>query len=213
MRLVLNPGDPVSRNELAEKAAAESTKDVLDAFLGRLPVLRHMAGSAGIEAVIDELEQGLVSIDRSVPETSLAYEAIRESAREHGKDLGSFLVGLSLLTRESEGARRAERVTLLTFHAAKGLEFPIVFIAGAEDGVVPLGDDPEEERRLFYVAITRARDILYITRCAQRAVRRAPGPGRPSPFLDELPVDCLEDASPRSGAGSRDSQLELFPLR
>lgn len=210
LRLIVNPGDPVSRRDLAEKAAAESLEDALNAFLGRRAELRDMAGSAGIERVIDELEKDLIRVDRSVPETALADDMIREASREHGKDLSSFLVHLSLLTRESEGPRRVERVTLLTFHAAKGLEFPVVFIAGAEEGIVPLGKDPEEERRLFYVALTRARDILSITHCARRSMHGTPKPARPSPFLAEIPADCREEASRPSRRARRESQLPLF---
>ncbi len=203
LRLIVNPGDPVSRKELA-------AGDALDEFLGRLDGLRDMAGSAGIAPVIDELEKRLVSIDRSVPEIGLVDELIHETAREHTGNLSSFLVHLSLLTRESEGPRRAERVTLLTFHAAKGLEFPVVFVAGAEEGIVPLGDDPEEERRLFYVAITRARDVLHITHCARRNAHGALRPCRPSPFLAEIPADCREEASRPSPKNPRESQLPLF---
>jgi uncharacterized protein (TIGR00375 family) len=198
LRLVVNPADPVSRRELAGG---------LSGFLERLDGLRVLAASRGIEAVIDELENGLVRVDRSVPETALADEAIRESAREQGSDLPSFLSRLSLLTRESEGARRVERVTLLTFHASKGLEFPVVFIAGAEEGIVPMKDDPDEERRLFYVALTRARDFLAITHCAQRTVHGVVTAARPSPFLAEIPPDCLQAASRRHGAAD---QLTLF---
>ncbi len=207
LRLIVNPADPVSRRELTEKPGAESPQESLEAFVGRLPELRDMAASLGIEAVINELESSLVDVDDSVPETGLANEVIKESAREHGKDLSSFLVRLSLLTRESEGARRVERVTLLTFHAAKGLEFPAVFIAGAEDGIVPLAEEPEEERRLFYVAMTRARDTLHITHCARRTVHGTLRQCRPSPFLAEMPPGCREDVSPPARVSS---QLTLF---
>ncbi len=198
LRLIVNPADPVSRRELAGG---------LSGFLERRDDLRALADSRGVEAVIDELESGLVRVDRSVPETALADEAIRESAREQGNDLPSFLSRLSLLTRESEGARRVERVTLLTFHASKGLEFPVVFIAGAEDGIVPMKDDPQEERRLFYVALTRARDVLFITHCARRAVHGVVTAARPSPFLADIPSDCIQTAS---GRRRRDDQPGLF---
>ncbi len=209
LRLILNPHDLVSRKELSESLAGRD--NALAAFLARLDELRHRAASAGVEAVIDELEKDVVPIDRSVPEIDLADEAIRESARDCGRDLAAFLVGLSLLTRESEGAARAEKVTLLTFHAAKGLEFPVVFIAGAEEGIVPLADDPEEERRLFYVAVTRARDVLYVTHCARRGLHGVVRPARPSPFLADIPADCLQEApAVRSARSARNVQLGLF---
>jgi superfamily I DNA/RNA helicase len=86
---------------------------------------------------------------------------------------------------------RASAISLLTIHAAKGLEFPVVFLIGAEDGLLPLKEgegatDPEEERRLFYVAMTRARRLLTVTHCANRFVRGSRSSQRPSPFLDEM---------------------------
>lgn len=90
---------------------------------------------------------------------------------------------------------RADRVSLLTMHAAKGLEFAVVFVVGMEDGLVPFswGDEIDEaalaeERRLFYVAMTRARDRLFLTRAAERFRHGAVRPMRPSPFLAALPA-------------------------
>lgn len=101
-------------------------------------------------------------------------------------------------------------VTLMTLHTAKGLEFPVVFLTGLEDGVFPharsLGDQPEleEERRLAYVGITRARERLYISRAVVRSAWGAPAHNPASRFLDELPVDLVdwrrtEDAQARWG--------------
>jgi DNA helicase-2/ATP-dependent DNA helicase PcrA len=87
----------------------------------------------------------------------------------------------------------------MTIHASKGLEFPVVFIAGAEEGIIPHarsmeeseGDGAsgpiEEERRLFYVAITRARDKLFITSCLQRRKMQSVEDCKPSPFRAEIP--------------------------
>ena len=89
-------------------------------------------------------------------------------------------------------------VTLMTLHTAKGLEFPVVFLTGLEDGVFPhsrsLGDQPEleEERRLAYVGITRARQRLYVSRAMVRSAWGAPAHNPPSRFLDELPVDLVD---------------------
>jgi DNA helicase-2/ATP-dependent DNA helicase PcrA len=99
----------------------------------------------------------------------------------------------------------------MTIHASKGLEFPVVFIAGAEDGIIPHersiadgesfedGARPlEEERRLFYVAITRAREKLYITSCLKRRRRDAYNDRFPSPFLTEIPqglIECMDEES------------------
>ncbi|GAA4375696.1 DNA helicase PcrA [Nocardioides caricicola] len=89
-------------------------------------------------------------------------------------------------------------VTLMTLHTAKGLEFPVVFLTGLEDGVFPharaLGDQPEleEERRLAYVGVTRARERLYISRAVVRSAWGAPAHNPGSRFLDELPVDLVD---------------------
>jgi DNA helicase-2/ATP-dependent DNA helicase PcrA len=89
-------------------------------------------------------------------------------------------------------------VTLMTLHTAKGLEFPVVFLTGLEDGVFPhsrsLGDQPEleEERRLAYVGVTRARERLYLSRALVRSAWGAPSHNPASRFLDEMPVDLLD---------------------
>ena len=89
-------------------------------------------------------------------------------------------------------------VTLMTLHTAKGLEFPVVFLTGLEDGVFPhmrsLGDKPEleEERRLAYVGLTRARERLYVSRAVVRSAWGAPQHNPASRFVDELPVDLVE---------------------
>jgi DNA helicase-2/ATP-dependent DNA helicase PcrA len=89
-------------------------------------------------------------------------------------------------------------VTLMTLHTAKGLEFPVVFLTGLEDGVFPhmrsLGDQPEleEERRLAYVGLTRAQQRLYVSRAVVRSAWGAPSHNPASRFLDELPVDLVD---------------------
>ena len=94
--------------------------------------------------------------------------------------------------------RAAGVVTLMTLHTAKGLEFPVVFLTGLEDGVFPhmrtLGDPDEmaEERRLAYVGITRARERLYLSRALSRSAWGAPSWNPPSRFLDEIPAELVD---------------------
>ncbi len=98
---------------------------------------------------------------------------------------------------EEEGAPPGV-VTLMTLHTAKGLEFPVVFLTGLEDGVFPhmrsLGDKPEleEERRLAYVGVTRARERLYVSRAVVRSAWGAPQHNPASRFIDELPIDLID---------------------
>jgi uncharacterized protein (TIGR00375 family) len=108
---------------------------------------------------------------------------------------------------------RAEKTALMSLHAAKGLEFPIVFVAGCEDGFIPLraADDPEEERRLFYVAVTRAKQRLYLTRARRRRVYGTLEERAPSPFMQDIGNRWLEDQSPRSRPFKKpDAQMTLF---
>ena len=129
------------------------------------------------------------------------------------------LLDTLLLGREGDVTRRdgkptTQAVSLMTMHAAKGLEFPVVIICGLEDGLVPLRDgggstDLEEERRLLFVALTRARERLILTRARQRTLRGQRRGLPPSPFLADLPPElcALQDASPNP---RRAAQLELF---
>ena len=119
--------------------------------------------------------------------------------------LSDFLERVALVADSDQipdAPRRAEApagvVTLMTLHTAKGLEFPVVFLTGLEDGVFPhmrsLGDKPEleEERRLAYVGLTRARERLYVSRAVVRSAWGAPQHNPASRFVDELPVDLVD---------------------
>jgi DNA helicase-2/ATP-dependent DNA helicase PcrA len=105
------------------------------------------------------------------------------------------------LTSDTDKFDRNAAVTMMTVHAAKGLEFPIVFLVGLEDGIFPHSrsiNDPkelEEERRLAYVAITRAEKILYITHSMRRRVYGEEMAAEPSQFLNEMPLELIEDLS------------------
>jgi DNA helicase-2/ATP-dependent DNA helicase PcrA len=107
----------------------------------------------------------------------------------------------SALVSDQDEYKRDAPVTLMTAHSAKGLEFPVVFIVGLEDGLFPhsrSATDPaelEEERRLAYVAITRAEQFLYVTHAMKRRVYGEELASEPSQFLNEMPIDLLEDLS------------------
>jgi DNA helicase-2/ATP-dependent DNA helicase PcrA len=117
--------------------------------------------------------------------------------------LFAYLNRIGLLTRTDNNEDSTNKVNLMTIHASKGLEFPVVFIAGAEKGIIPhdrsledAGFDTnpmEEERRLFYVAITRARDKLFITSCHKRKRLQTISEQQPSPFLAEIPAQLIEN--------------------
>ena len=118
-----------------------------------------------------------------------------------GGTLADFLERVALVADSDQVPAEGERggqVTLMTVHTAKGLEFPVVFVTGMEDGTFPhqrsLGDENEleEERRLAYVAITRARERLYLTRAAVRSAWGTPQEMPPSRFLDDIPAELLD---------------------
>ncbi|MDR0629686.1 MAG: UvrD-helicase domain-containing protein [Treponema sp.] len=148
---------------------------------------------------------------------------------EHDPDnldptLYPYLNRISLITRDDGlGDTDKGKVNLMSIHAAKGLEFPVVFIAGAEDGIIPHarsleeGDgDLEEERRLFYVAITRARDKLFISSCLKRRRLQSIIECSPSPFLAEIPsrlVEYPEAKSPGACAAEAEDVLALLKNR
>ncbi|MCJ7703373.1 MAG: ATP-binding domain-containing protein [Anaerolineales bacterium] len=125
---------------------------------------------------------------------------LRRLASEYrDKNLESFLEDVSLVSDQDTLDADENAPTLLTLHAAKGLEFPIVFIVGLNDGTLPhirSFDDPEgmqEERRLFYVGITRAEDQLYLFHTHNRYVYGYSEPADPSRFLGDIPDEILDD--------------------
>jgi DNA helicase-2/ATP-dependent DNA helicase PcrA len=208
----------------AEPALARSA-----AFAGRLQDSREALlariAADGLEPTLAELMDELLPAGDPGLRTGPAAEMLRETARETGGDLERFLHRLDLSPLESEGGIRSEKVRLLTFHAAKGLEFPVVFIAGAEEGITPLAGsrggartvDADEERRLFYVAVTRAMDELYISYSTHRMVHDDRLDTTPSRFIADIPDTLRELVTAGSGRSRqarearRDaSQLRLF---
>src|SRR6202035_5627633 len=120
--------------------------------------------------------------------------------RARGEALDEFLDHAALVS-DADAYDEAAQITLMTLHAAKGLEFPLVFLGGLEEGLFPHSrtflhpDDIEEERRLCYVGMTRAMDTLIVTRAVYR--RRygtdMPEASIPSRFLEEIPPQLLQD--------------------
>jgi len=120
------------------------------------------------------------------------------------EQLGNFLEEITLDTeREEEDEKAGNAVTLITMHSCKGLEFPHVYVVGLEDGLLPHTRSKEEgtldeERRLFYVAVTRAMKTLTISHCVSRKKYGQPVPCHPSPFLRELPAELVEHADEKA---------------
>ncbi|MBR7678947.1 ATP-binding domain-containing protein, partial [Streptomyces daliensis] len=157
---------------------------------------------------------------------AVALEFDEERGEDEPGTLADFLEQVALVAdsdqipddEEGENGEATGVITLMTLHTAKGLEFPVVFLTGMEDGVFPhmraLGNtkELEEERRLAYVGITRARERLYLTRSTMRSAWGQPSYNPQSRFLEEIPDSFLDwkrtgasmgaAMGPGSGAGA-----------
>lgn len=141
-------------------------------------------------------------IDDNSEEGHQRWENVLElgkiAAEYEDRGLEEFLERLALVSDQDTLAEDVEAPTLLTLHAAKGLEFPVVFITGLDDGLLPHSrslDDPEEmaeERRLLYVGITRAKDRVYLTRADRRSIYGGYDDSAPSRFLKDIPSILLQ---------------------
>jgi len=136
----------------------------------------------------------------------LVNAALQYQEENEEGDLEGFLAGAALASDADSKDTAADRVTLMTLHASKGLEFPVVFLVGLEQGLFPSYrslDDPaalEEERRLCYVGITRAKERLFLSHASERRLWGGMRePAVPSVFLSELPEALLQGDIPRSG--------------
>ena len=147
----------------------------------------------------------------------MALQRLIALAGQWGNDRARFADAAALTTEAEFWDARADRVSLLTLHAAKGLEFAVVFIVGLEDGLLPLHwSEPDEaalaeERRLFYVGMTRAKDRLILSRARQRLWRGRPHLLEPSPFLRDIESELVKHQPMQGGRAKReDRQLKLF---
>jgi DNA helicase-2/ATP-dependent DNA helicase PcrA len=161
----------------------------------------------------------LASLAAVFPDSEAAQAGLLRLAAETGGGIDDFLEAAVLGTEPDALARGAERVTLLTLHAAKGLEYPCVFITGCEDGLLPYTlpgrrpADPQEERRLFYVGMTRAGAYLYLTHARRRFLFGRELRLPPSPFLAGLGEELAERLRPDPPPPARrrgPEQLDLF---
>ncbi|MDN5205636.1 UvrD-helicase domain-containing protein [Fulvivirgaceae bacterium BMA10] len=243
-RIYLNPKDVVSFDSLFTKGLGWPDNDVLsllkiidtssenlpDSIHGlsgetqkslkewqelyhALPEIFKNRGTEGaIEAIFEQYIPD-ISLDDS---QLLKKDTILTLARESQADVEHFLQKMTLNNHTDIGQLKSESVNLLTFHAAKGLEFPIVFIVGTEEGVTPINradTDLEEERRLFYVALTRAQEAVQITYTRNRRQYGRLVPKAPSRFIQEIPPNLKERIEPKEKKKVEkpdDEQLSLF---
>ncbi|MEV0728568.1 UvrD-helicase domain-containing protein [Polymorphospora sp. NPDC050346] len=147
-----------------------------------------------------------------------AVELLTPLAQRCGDDLPEFLAQVTTGAEVDALDPRAEAVTLLTLHAAKGLEFPVVFMVGCEDGLLPMrwpgttpsDDEVAEERRLFFVGLTRAQNRLYVSHTARRMRHGGERECRPTPFLDAIDSGLFERLGDTEPRRPKDRQLRLL---
>ncbi len=176
------------------KASSQTVLEKLEAFLRLLSELSALKGRPAPEAIEYIVE--LTGYSEGLEDQRL--QSLSElTASAEGMSVEEFLERVSLFTRLDEPVPE-DAVSLMTIHAAKGLEFPVTFIIGLEEGVLPYfksSDNEEEiceERRLFYVGLTRTKDLLYLTGARKRRVLSRRQRQEPSRFLSDIPKRCCQ---------------------
>ncbi len=189
----------------------------LNNFLDQMAALEKAA--AGPE-VSKKLEQIINILEKSLPEPGQTQtetiKELKQLADGFGADAPGFIETLALRS-DPDFCRDIEKVSLLTLHAAKGLEFPVVFIAGCEDGLIPFkgtarqSTDLDEERRLFYVGITRAMSELFLTSSRTRRIYGKTRHQEPSQFIAQIANQLKKEISVgRESKKNKQLQLRLF---
>ena len=176
-----------------------------------------------LDQILDDIEYHAY-IDDGTDEGNDRWENVMEMRRlameYQDKGLSDFLEQIALVSDQDTIEADAKVPTLLTLHAAKGLEFPVVFIVGLNDSVLPHSrsfDDPEEmmeERRLLYVGITRAKDRLYLLYSQNRSMYGYSELAEPSRFLNDLPEEMIDNAQPARSSRRRSAgvgRVERWP--
>ncbi len=203
-----------------EAAAAEGVAAALEAMLTESGYLAELEAERSVEAQgrienLQELVGSAREYDEAVEQGDIVglvaiVGSDDASAVPHGlARVQAFLEAISLVTDLDENDPEQSSVTLMTLHSAKGLEYPVVFLIGLEDGVFPhvrsLGDpdELEEERRLCYVGLTRAEERLYLCHAWSRMMFGATDYRPPSRFLEEIPVELVEPRAEASNGRRR----------
>lgn len=194
----------------------EELRTIVDSGAGPAVVLEAVLERTGylaeLQASTDPQDETRIENLQELAAVALEFEQAREAATAEAAENGTpapgpgtlaeFLEQVALVADSDqipdEDQDGSGVITLMTLHTAKGLEFPVVFLTGMEDGVFPhmraLGQtkELEEERRLAYVGITRARERLYLTRSSMRSAWGTPSYNPPSRFLEEIPAEYLQ---------------------
>ncbi len=218
-----------------ESAASENLKEDLQDFVNLIESNRQkLLGGRGLSKKVREMVEEINYKDYLITEYSKSEKAVRFKLKNielllemmerweidpdnANPSLFNYLNRITLMSRDNgDDENDKGKVNLMTIHASKGLEFPVVFIAGAEEGLIPHqrsvdenDGNVEEERRLFYVAITRAREKLLISSCQKRRKMQAIVECEPSRFLDEIPQNLVEYHEPQKEV-SEETAKDIF---
>ena len=184
-----------SKKELEFKDIIETIKKTSE-NLSLTELIDEVLDKSGMNK---ELEDSHLIEDETRLENLMEFKSITASYEERtgSVNLGDFLEEISLVSDQANHTEDGNVVTLMTLHSAKGLEFPVVFMVGMEEGIFPhnmsiMEDNIEEERRLCYVGITRAKEKLYLTNAKRRMLYGKDQMNVPSRFIAEIKDDLLE---------------------
>jgi len=199
---------------------ARRQKDLVE-FNSRLTTMQTDTEGLPVKEKLSHLVEhsGLSSAIYYDTEANLRLDHLLELAASFHTRSGEFLAAVAMNQDTDFYDARAEKVALMTMHAAKGLEFPVVFVTGCEEGLIPYHrnaqdkGDEAEERRLFYVAMTRARDQLYLTCAHKRPIYGKQVDRVLSPFVADIEERLKRDDSPSFKGNKKkcnNVQLKLF---
>ena len=200
----------------AEYTALSKAAGKFSAFVEMIKTLGEMAKTERLSVLIDRMldmsgyrdmliaaEQNGETTDRRENVEEFISNAVEYETQNENATLSSFLEEIALIADIDNYDEKADAVVLMTIHSAKGLEFPVVFLPGMEDGLFPSQqsafspDELEEERRLAYVAITRAKDRLYLIASRERLLYGHTQYNARSRFIDEMDAEYLIEDAPR----------------
>ena len=223
VRYFVNPKDPVSRKRIGKlgKTRLKKYEELVRTWKESNRKLKDLSTLEILDEIIQKTDY-LALFQKETEENLARLENLKElrSVATEFPDVNEFLENVALVEASQDSnkhitpnAQSGEHVTLMTLHAAKGLEFPAIFIIGMEEGLFPHSrslmdtDQLEEERRLAYVGITRAKDILYLTYASSRLYFGERISNPPSRFIMDIPENLLENIG-----GESIKPIEKFKL-
>jgi DNA helicase-2/ATP-dependent DNA helicase PcrA len=212
---IRSEGKLVIHQAATDRSEADYVAHQIEKLIGGLDMntSRRAVRSLGDIVILYRL-----NAERHVLSQALEHLGIPYQVSQKPKRAQAYSDEEALGQNEEELEYNVERVSLMTLHAAKGLEFPVVFIIGCEDNLLPLNlmamkGDYEEERRLFYVGMTRAREHLYLTHAKRRQLYGQTLTQEPSPYLADIAEELKAYESSKRNAPKKDPdalQMKLF---